>query len=381
MDNTRRRFITQLAAAGLLLPFAGLVSAAHKRTLDGHYFSARADNVGRYFVSGFDARGTLLFDIPLPARGHDLSLHPMLNHLIIVARRPGMFLLVLDSNNGAILHHVESPPDRHFYGHSVFSADGRYLYTTENNIDNGHGIIGVRDAEAGYALVGELSSHGIGPHQFKLLSDKHTLVVANGGVLTRPETGRSKLNLDTMSPSLAYIDSVTGELLEEHRLAPALHQNSIRHLDINNDDQVLISMQYQGPATDQPPLIGLHRRGQAIKLLQAPPLMQQQMQNYCGSVCTDPGGHWFAVSSPRGNMITFWAANNGDYVGHVEVADGCGIAAGTENGEFLISSGKRGIYRYQLADKHIVELQQLHDFSARWDNHMTSTRQAQHRIT
>ena len=168
----------------------------------------------------------LSFDLPLPGRGHGLAVAPAQDQAVLVARRPGNFLLVLDLAGGRVAQRLEGQPDRHFYGHAVFSPDGRWLYTPENDFDAGRGVIGVRDVQQGYRRVAELPAHGIGPHDVKLLSDGHTLVVANGGILTHPDTGRTKLNLDSMRPSMVYLDARSGELLEQHALSGELHQNS-----------------------------------------------------------------------------------------------------------------------------------------------------------
>lgn len=55
-----------------------------------------------------------------------------------------------------------------------------------------------------------------------------------------------------MQPSLVYVDVTTGDLLEEHRLAPALHQLSIRHLAIAAGDIVVFGCQYRGPEETRP---------------------------------------------------------------------------------------------------------------------------------
>ncbi len=91
-------------------------------------------------------------------------------------------------------------------------------------------MIGVRDATGGYKQIGEFPAHGMEPHDIALLSDGRTMVIANGGIRTHPDRGADELNLADMQPSLVYVDVATGDLLEEHRLAPALHQLSIRHL-------------------------------------------------------------------------------------------------------------------------------------------------------
>ncbi len=372
MSLNRRQFLYAMAAASMAFPVSGfansLLSGQGKKS---RFYSARADLDGRYFLSGFDGDGRVLFATPLPSRGHGLAVHPLLPHVAASARRPGTYLMVVDSDSGEVLFHQESAESRHFYGHSLYSADGRYLYTTENDVERGDGKIGVWDVNKGYQKIAEFDAHGIGPHELRMLSDGKTLVIANGGILTRPETGRSKLNLDTMSPSLVYLDSESGKLLEQHKLPEAMHQNSIRHFAVNQRDEVCFAMQYQGSPADQPPLVGVHRRGETIQLLEAPQAIQRQMRNYCGSVCPDPSGQWFAISSPKGNLVTFWSASERRYVGSVEVADGCGIAAGGDTGEFLLSSGGGGLYCYQLADGELVALEAGEPLATHWDNHIS----------
>lgn len=329
------------------------------------------DDSGQHSICGFDDQGQILLRVALPSRGHAVAVSPDGNHAVAVARRPERYFMVIDLNSGEILHHLQSQPNRHFYGHGVYSADRRWFYTTENDLILGQGVIGVRDVARDYEWVREFPSHGIGPHELKLLSDGDTLVVANGGILTRPETGRAKLNLDRMQPSLAYLNRHSGELLEQHTLPAALRQNSIRHLAVSPDDQVCCVMQYQGNRTDTPPLIGLHRRGNSIQLLIAPNEIQQRMHNYCGSACVDQAGKVFAVSSPKGNLITFWHGGNGAFLGHVDLADGCGIAASTTPGEFILSSGQGAVLRYRTTDQHRQIMGQPQHNHVRWDNHLT----------
>src|SRR3546814_6108125 len=64
---------------------------------------------------------------------------------------------------------------RHFYGHGVFSPDGRWLYACENDYDNARGCIGIYDATAGYRREAELEAYAIGPHEMVLLSDGRPL--------------------------------------------------------------------------------------------------------------------------------------------------------------------------------------------------------------
>ena len=51
-----------------------------------------------------------------------------------------------------------------------------------------------------------MPSGGIGPHEILRLPGARLLAIANGGIHTRPDTGREKLNLDTMRPNLTLMD-------------------------------------------------------------------------------------------------------------------------------------------------------------------------------
>lgn len=357
-----------LAGSFLAAPFRAGAAAPNAPL----YLSARADAAGGFRVSGFAEDGTSLFDLPLPSRGHSFALRPRGQEAVHFARRPGRFALVLDLVQGAIARPVEAPPGRHFYGHGVFSHDGRLLYATENDFGGERGVIGIYDAEADCRRVGELPAHGIGPHEIALLADGETLVVANGGIATHPDLPRVKLNLPTMAPSLCFVDRRRGALRRELRLDPALHQLGIRHLAVGPDDTVAVAMQYEGPAQDRVPLVALQRDGGRLRLLQGPRSVLRAMKNYCGSVCFEPGGGIIAVSAPRGNLLTFWEVGTGRYLSSASVADGCGVAPGTNTGEFLASSGLGGVV---VIDAHSGTTRPLAVDgleAARWDNHLVA---------
>ena len=119
---------------------------------------------------------------------------------MVFARRPGSFALAFDIHDRRAPVLFTTPANRHFYGHGVFSRDGRLLYATEHDNETRDGLIGVYNATGGYKRIGEMPTYGIGPHEVILLSDGKTLAVANGGIETHIETGREKLNLSSMQP-------------------------------------------------------------------------------------------------------------------------------------------------------------------------------------
>ena len=372
MAIDRRNTLLLLAGgvAGSLLPAHFHAEAAASG--GPLYLSARADAVGVYRVSGFSADGARVFDLPMPGRGHSFAVRPDGSVAVHFARRPGRFALILDLVQGTVAQRVETPPDRHFYGHGVFSRDGRLLYATENDYEGERGVIGIYDAARGHTRLGELPSHGTGPHEIALLSDGETLVVANGGIATHPDLPRVKLNLPTMAPSLCFVDRRSGALRRELTLDPALHQLGIRHLAVAPDDTVAVAMQYEGPVHDRVPLVALQREGGPLQLLHGPPNVIRAMKNYCGSVCFDPGSRTIAVSAPRGNLVTFWDVGTGRYLSSAKVNDGCGVAPGAQPGEFLASGGLGGAVVIDVRSGTTRPLAVGGLEAARWDNHLVA---------
>ncbi|MBL4864391.1 MAG: DUF1513 domain-containing protein [Rhodobiaceae bacterium] len=318
---------------------------------------------GQHYASLFDGAGKVHINIPLPGRGHGIVATPGGRHALVMARRPGTFILVIELDTGSVAHEITTSIDHHFYGHGCFSNDGNFLYTTQNDTETGQGVIAVRDATNAFALITTFPSGGIGPHEIALMPDGLTLAVANGGILTLPELGRTKLNLDTMSPSLTLINRETGKLLADHHLAADKHQLSIRHMSVGPSG-IALALQYEGPKTDTMPLLALFN-GQTLQLIETPASEARAMRNYAGSVAHDPSGEIVALACPRGNLISFWDATSGAALGRQTIADVCGIAPGNQPGEFIVTGGQLA------AQSSLSSLTPTASFAdTQWDNHL-----------
>lgn len=361
----RRTLLKGLAATALLLRTGG---GAHGAGPGPYYLSSIATAPDAYGAAVFDAAGSIVATIDLPARGHGGCFRPRGTEAIVFARRPGDFAVVFDRRSGTILHTLHCPDDRHFYGHGVFDADGRLLHTTENDYDAGRGVIGVWDASRDYARVGEFDSGGIGPHEIVLMPDGRTLAVANGGLLTHPDTGRHKLNVPEMRPSLVLIDSADGRLVQRVELPRELHKLSIRHLAVTPSRQAAVAMQYEGPEGDSPPLVFIWSGG-GPRLLEAPPAVQSRMRNYTGSIAAGRDGRTFAVTAPRGGLTAFWSAD-GRFLGAADMTDVCGVAAAARTGAFVLSSGTGDRAVYGAGD--VRAGRPLPASQLRWDNHIAA---------
>lgn len=329
---TRRAVLAGLFATGLA-PRASWADVGNPT-----YLTAALRPDGIYTLCGIDQSGGLTFELPLPARGHAAAAHPSLPHAVAFARRPGTFAMVIDCTTGQQIARLTAPQGRHFYGHGTFSADGMVLYTSENDFEAARGVIGLWDATNGYTRITEIASGGIGPHDITRLPGTDTLVVANGGIETHPDTGRAKLNLPTMRPNLSYV-TPDGTLLDQVSLAPEYSLNSIRHLDVSPAGEVAFAMQWQGDTMQFPALLALHRRRAPPRLLMAPAPVHAALQGYAGSVSFSADDRAVAITSPRGGVIHQFSVADGTFQSETRAMDVCGLSRGTHIG-FIYTSGE-----------------------------------------
>jgi len=345
-----------------------------------------------------DAQGRVQGALALPARGHSFALDALRNRAVVFGRQPGVFAWAFswDAHSTLQPEPLPLPAGRHFYGHGVYAPDGQTLYATENDIVNARGVIGVYDARPGrgYARIGEFDSGGIGPHDMALMPDGHTLCVANGGLQTHPDFGKTILNLATMRSSLAYFNRHTGQALETHTLEhvlPATWRHlSLRHLAVDAAGAVWVGGQYVNPDGARPALVWRHAQGQGWQPAPCSPDQMRAMRNYVGSVAVNRRGNIVAASSPVGGQVLCWkapetAAARGAKRGSdlpalldvVALPDVCGIAPWGADG-FLLSSGHGVLATHDPFGKTLGDVQtsrRIHRTrpaasTLAWDNHL-----------
>lgn len=350
-----------MKAAGLA--FAATLSPRRLYAIeqaDAVFATAYQDRSGAYGVAVLSDDRKVLFTTALPDRGHDVTFDPIARRSVVFARRPGTFAVAFDHTGTAEPVTITSQPGRHFFGHGVFSPDGALLYATENDYENAAGMIGVYDATDGFRRLGEFPTHGMDPHEVLLLSDGRTLAIANGGVETHPDYGRAELNIATMKPSLVFVDRVSGDLKEEQKLQPSLHQLSLHHLAEDASGAVWFGGQHKGPATERPPLVGKARVGAEIELLAMEDGMLASLRNYIGSVAANHEAGTIAVSSPQGNSVVVIDTATGKIVSSNSLVEVCGLAP--ERQGFVASTGKGEIVDCDGTDTRFDNYV--------WDNHM-----------
>lgn len=353
----RRAFIK---AAGLT--FMAALKPASLLALeraDAVYASGIRAADGSFAVATVTERGAIIDQVPLPARAHGMAFSKATGRTVAFARRPGTYAMIFDPWNKGEPIVITSREGRHFYGHGTFSPDGELLYASENDFDNNRGMIGLYDARNRFARIGEYETYGTGPHDMTVSDDGKMLIVANGGIETHPDFGRTKLNLDHMEPSLTLIDAASGHLIEKHVLPPQYAQVSTRHVDIDATGRIWFACQYEGHRNDLPPLVGHFGKGKDLTFVPLPDETTRRLGNYVGAIAVNRAEGLVGVTSPiEGTSVTL-DARTGAVLKVESLPDAAGIApavhgfaASSYGGEFL------GQHSDVAWDQHIVRIGQ-----------------------
>jgi len=371
MAIDRRNFLIgttlSLAAASASHAFAGVLDeGADSGVAPGDMIAACRRPDGNYSVVILSLDATVLRELPLEGRGHDIALDRPSGRAVVFARRPGSFALAFDVHGRAEPVLFTTPANRHFYGHGTFSRDGRLLYATEHDNETRDGLIGVYDATGGYRRVGEFPTYGIGPHEAILMADGKTLAIANGGIETHIETGREKLNLDSMEPSLAFVDSASGRLLAQHKQGRDLHKLSIRHLAQDASGAVWFGCQWEGADADTPDLIGCAGLDRPLRIIEPPTPMGAKLAGYIGAVAISGNGRVLAASAPRAGRIVYVDIEQAKMIGETLLMDSCGITGA--DGPCIAMTSGMGIVQVDAPDHtHLASM----TFPGRaFDNHL-----------
>ncbi len=351
----RRSF---MKAAGIT--FAAALSPQSLMALDradAVYASGFRAPDGSFGIATVSERGEIIDSIALPARAHGMAFCRSSGHVVAFARRPGTFAMVFLADRASEPIMIAAPEGRHFYGHGAFSADGRFLYASENDFDGNRGMIGLYDVQDGFARIGEFDAQGIGTHDMTVSDDGAMLVVANGGIETHPDFGRTKLNIDRMEPSLVLLDARDGRLIQKHNLPSTFRQLSTRHLAVGNDGKVWFAGQWEGARNASPPLVGHLRRGEDIALVTLAERVTEGLANYVGAIAVNRREGIVGLTSPKGGLAVTLDAKSGAVLRKERIADAAGVAPADRGVAVSSYGGRFNETLSQVAwDQHIVRL-------------------------
>jgi uncharacterized protein len=295
----------------------------------------RAGIVQADWASG---RLELVAEVALPGRAHGLLALPD-GGFVVVANRPGRWLLRLDSNGRVAAQWQAPDAARTLNGHAQLAPDGTLL-TTETGHDGSEGWVATRHAGTLAPTGPGFASHGVDPHQMLLAGDG-TLWLANGGIV-RDTRGR-RLAGAPMAPSLVRLGLADGQLQQRFTL-PDPHL-SIRHLAwaaTGNPALLGVALQAEHDNAAEraaAPVLAVCD-GRRLQAAAAAASAAAQAGGYAGDISAGPGGG-FVVSAQKQGRALWWHPGEPDRLTLVaQVNEPCGLVAWPDGAGTHISAGR-----------------------------------------
>lgn len=360
----RRGFLLGAGAALALGP-----ARAVGFTRDDAGWLATAGVDGGFSAVGLDTAFATAERAPSAARLHGIEASPRGPLAVAVGRRPGLVAIVFDRERGGAVATFGPGAGRVFSGHGRFTADGTLFLTNEIERPQdgarvmGRGVVAVREAKGGFAIVAEWPSGGDGPHD--LMQSGPALVIANGGI--EPNTPEAR-DAEVTGSGISLVDPATGDGRGAGVLSSDLASLSLRHLARDGRGGTVVAAQDLLKDGEARPLLFRIGVDGALSPFDAPEAEWRALRGYVGSVAYDPSGRFVACASPRGNRVAVWQAE-GRYLGAVALTDGCGLAAGRDAGTFVAASGY-GEVIVVAADAEGIGIAARRTGGPRFDNHM-----------
>ncbi len=300
--NSRRQFLVQSSALALSMALP-LPAELATHTRQARLLAAWQLPNGLYQVGVLNAAGqgaalsydvTMAFD--LPTRPHGL-MHLHGDEYLLIARRPGDWLLRLNIRSGETSR-VWQEEDRHLNGHSAVYGD--WLYTTETDVLGGTGVLAVRNRHT-FELLDVWPTLGKDPHEMLVLPkgglgiDEPFLLVANGGIPTHADMGRTQLNQLPMDSSVVAMSPRTGRVLNQWTLSDS--RLSLRHMAVHASGVVGVAMQTHHSTAalrDAAPVLALLDENGLRTVNES-----ADVKGYAGDIVATPQG--FVISCTKNN--------------------------------------------------------------------------------
>ncbi|TXR52068.1 DUF1513 domain-containing protein [Reinekea thalattae] len=350
MRLQRRSFIQALALSSVgLMPLARATTNQQPSSFGSVIGTCRLDQ-DHYGVSSVDLTGRVEWQFPLPARGHEVALHPSRAIGVAIARRPERYLVMFNALSGEVLTQYDVEPSLKLNGHAVWHGDN-LIVSGSDTAESTMQLLrfAFNNSANQLSLVEQRGYELLGPHQMVLKNN--TLWVAIGGLKT---AGREVLNKQSVESGLASISPDNLELINYVSSPEA--SVSLRHLCASNQGDIYIAGQYQLDVSQSPALLFKLNNNQ-LTPFQIEPDFWPRVKGYIGSIaCTDTS---IVATSPRGHWLGEFDMNTLSLQEQLLSMDICALAnspvgpiAGTGTGNLHLAE--------QRINSHV-----------RWDNHFS----------
>ncbi|QFT62648.1 DUF1513 domain-containing protein [Roseivivax sp. THAF30] len=269
----------------------------------------------------YSETGRLLDRVPLDFRAHGMAAHG--SRVVVFPRRPGTRFALIDEATLEIVGRIDAPEGRHFFGHGAFTADGRHVIVTENDLETLQGALGVYRCEGVPRRIGQIDLPGPGPHEITRHPERDLFFIALGGLETHPAYGRTPLNLHDFRSQVLSFDFASGRV-EPMDVWPGSEGVSLRHLAMDHAGRLYVGGQVADEARGDPAsVLWLVEDGQEHRIAEGAAL-----GGYVSSIAAH--GSEARATSKESGAILHLDGRSAREAGRIEGAGGAALSSRVE---------------------------------------------------
>lgn len=267
---------------------------------------------------------------------HGFAIDPRQNTRVASFQKIGPGAALIDLASGRVLTRIAPKGQQQFYGHGVFTRDGKWLLSTERDEATRRGLIAIRDAST-LDYLGEFPSHGDSPHDCQLIEDGQVLAVANGeGSVSLIDVARQRL-IEKLPIPNKRLNAGHLQMLPQRRLvAVSAPAQGLGEQDLGGISVRLAQRPWS--SLSQPQELVSHMVGEAL------------------SVAVSPRHGVFAVTHPGADLVSFWSLSDASPLGQLSLPRPRGVDLSLDGDRFLISFGPQtSLALVDAHDRHVIE--------------------------
>lgn len=368
----RREFVTGFAATAAGLCFPGCVSQNLNSTeslgrlafftvensLVEHPFGQKPG--GKNSLQIFNIGSNELIEYALPIKSpHSLIQHPFMKQLAVVTPRDEQTAAVIDLNTGKIISLLKLKNDLYFYGHGVFSADGKQLLLSGYDKNN---VGFLKSYDLNWSEQGYVDTFGLAPHDVQTIHGGETLLVANNGW-----SGLGSYHEKRIS-GMAYVDFKTKKLVEKIELP--LGYLGFQHFDKNDRGDFVAGCDVYGNRKTQTGFKSLlisRKFSDPMHFFDIDNDMKARLQGNILSIAWNQKNSLVLTTTPEG-PVTIWDASSLKAVRQIlDYRHPHGVS--TSQNHAYITTANNGLWHFNLnsvvtGDPTQIQLSSIQNISA-----------------
>ncbi len=263
---------------------------------------------------------------------HGVIFDPVDPSRALVFEKIGPGACEINLHTGAVNRLISPVHGQLFYGHGVFSTDGKVFYTTETRIADQVGVMVIRDSRT-TEVIGEFPTYGENPHECHLVDQGQTLLVTNGGGAIGTEKRANISSIDIASRKLIRKWVVPNDEWNAGHVAP--------YGDRTESGLVVVSAPRRGLSDQRLGGISVLGDDGKLKAVGGPEEILKKLQGEALSVCIHHERGIFGVTHPLGNLLTFWSLADHRFKAALPMERPRGLTLNRKRSAFLVSFGTR----------------------------------------